>query len=178
MIFVNLFVYGTLMDPDTRADVIGRSLPYMEPDSLCGFSVETVEIENTTYPALVPNGHNIVHGAIIILHEDELKSLDEYETDVYKRQMVRLMSGKEAWVFVKKEVHNFASKEKLMEEKVLYNVLRQVSRNESITAAPDDEYVKALEVIGIIDKGWDRKLTDLGNGIFKYLDDKLNPWGT
>ncbi len=178
MIFVNLFVYGTLMDPDTRADVIGRSLPYMEPDSLTGFSVDSIDIEGMAYPALVPDGHNIVHGGIIILHEDELKSLDEYETDAYKRQMVRLMSGKEAWVFVKKEIHKFDSKDESMEEKVLYNVLRQVSRNESITAAPDDEYVKALEVIGIIDKGWDRKLTDLGNGIFQYLKNKLHPWGT
>lgn len=65
-----------------------------------------------------------------------------------------------------------------MVDKVLYNVLRQIRKGESVTAAPDDNYIKSLENIGLIVNDWDRSLTKFGEEIFNYLENKLNNWGT
>lgn len=102
MTFYNLFVYGSLLDADTRERVIGRKMPYSEPDSLSGFKCEEITIDGEYYPALCREVNSSVHGAIVIIHENELRFLDEYETDAYRREMVVLMSGKEAWTFVKR----------------------------------------------------------------------------
>lgn len=176
MVFVNLFVYGTLLDKKTREHVFGRPIPYMEPDTISGYEIDDLIIEEVSYPALVRNASSMVHGGIVVIHEGELRLLDEYETESYCRLFVRLMSGKEAWVYAKREEHmkNIES----MEEKVLYNVLRQISRRESTTAAPDRDYVKALITIGMVRDGWDMELSELGASIMNKLEDKLYPWGT
>ena len=142
MLFVNLFVYGTLLSPETREHVFGRPVPYMDPDTISGYEIDGLTIEKVSYPALIRNTSSMVHGGIVVIHEDELRLLDEYETESYCRTFVRLMSGKEAWVYAKKEEQS--KDQPPMEEKVLYNVLRQISRRESTTAAPDRDYVKAL----------------------------------
>ena len=85
------------------------------------------------------------------------------------------MSGRKAYVYAKKEEPQNIE---LMEEKVLYNVLKQVARKESITAAPDWKYVDALAEIGMIKNGWDRELTPLGVFMLNTLENKINPWGT
>ncbi len=171
MLFVNLFVYGALTSPEAREQAFGRLVPYMSPDTLSGFKLD----EGLPYPALSRKVSSMVHGGIVVIHENELILLDEYETEVYGRIFVRLMSGKEAWVYAKKESPENSIP---MEEKVLYNVLRQVARNESITAAPDRDYITALITIGMIKDGWDRELTALGRSTLDQLENKLHPWGT
>lgn len=64
----------------------------------------------------------------------------------------------------------------MIEEKVLLNVLRQISKNEIPTGAPDSEYVKALDTIGLIKCGWNNEITAMGKSIMEYLDNKINPW--
>lgn len=63
-----------------------------------------------------------------------------------------------------------------MEEKVLFNVLKQVSKGEALTAAPNDSYIKALETIGLIKNGWDRELTSFGHTTLQQLRSKLETW--
>lgn len=175
MHFVNLFVYGTLLDQGTREALLGRPMPYMERDTLSGFKLDPLIINDIQYPAVVRSNSSMVHGAVIVIHESELRLLDEYETDSYGRIFVRLMSGRKAYVYAKKEEPQNIE---LMEEKVLYNVLKQVARKESITAAPDWKYVDALAEIGMIKNGWDRELTPLGVFMLNTLENKINPWGT
>lgn len=175
MLFTNLFVYGTLLAPETREAVFGRPVPYIEPDTISGFEIEGLLIEDVSYPALIRSKSSMVHGGIVVIHEDELKLLDEYETDEYSRLYIRLMSGKQAWVYVKKS--GPAQAAELTEEEVLYNVLCQISRGEHpAAAAPDDQYVSALSTIGIVKDGRDIKLTTFGTSIMNHLRYKLNSY--
>jgi gamma-glutamylcyclotransferase (GGCT)/AIG2-like uncharacterized protein YtfP len=171
MIFCHLFVYGILLDPKRREEVIGRKMPYSEPDTLSGFAVDDVVIEGEHYPALVPRVSSMVHGSIVMIHEEELRILDEYETDAYKRDIVTLMSGKEAWVFVKRDIE---PKEVVVDSgRILYEVLRQISRAEGTSNAPDAEYLNSLSTIGLIENG---SITDVGKTVLSGLWKKYNYW--
>jgi hypothetical protein len=63
----------------------------------------------------------------------------------------------------------------ILEEKILYNTLKAVVRKngEENLTAPDYEYLKALEKIGLIKLGWDNEITDFGKSIKEYLESKL-----
>lgn len=55
-----------------------------------------------------------------------------------------------------------------MQEKVLFNVLQEISRGGSgMNAAPDHAYLKALETIGYINTGWDNSLTSWGSSVLR-----------
>ncbi len=58
-----------------------------------------------------------------------------------------------------------------MEEKVLYNVLKNIGTGNEDIAAPDKEYLKACETIGLVKLGWDNYLTDLGRKVKNLLQD-------
>lgn len=62
----------------------------------------------------------------------------------------------------------------MLEEKILYKVLLQILKRENVTMAPDNEYLRALETIGIIKLDWDYSLTGFGYSLFNLLDRKLN----
>lgn len=64
-----------------------------------------------------------------------------------------------------------------MEEKVLYNVLKAIkNRGSGRDQAPDENYLKALETIGLITIDWDNSLTSFGTSILSTLSDKLEKW--
>ena len=65
-----------------------------------------------------------------------------------------------------------------MEDKVLYNVLRDISRNGNGTQqAPDYNYIKSLESIGFIKLDWDRTyLTKLGSRVLELLRGQFEKW--
>lgn len=63
-----------------------------------------------------------------------------------------------------------------MEEKVLFNVLKDIWRNKNTSKAPDKEYLKALETIGMIKIDWDTTLTDLGHSIYESLQYKIEKY--
>jgi gamma-glutamylcyclotransferase (GGCT)/AIG2-like uncharacterized protein YtfP len=77
MMFVNLFVYGTLLSPETRETVFGRPVPYMDPDTISGFEIDVMSIADFSYPALVRNKTSMVHGGIVLIHENELRLLGQ-----------------------------------------------------------------------------------------------------
>ncbi len=97
----NLFVYGTLKDPQSRKQVLGRVVTGT-PDALQGYGMTQIEIGGEVYPALEPKARNIINGLVLQITDEELKKADDYETSAYKRNKVVLKSGTKAWVYLKK----------------------------------------------------------------------------
>ena len=42
-----------------------------------------------------------ISGKVIIVEEEDLNKIDEYETDAYRRKKVTLKSGMMAWIYQK-----------------------------------------------------------------------------
>jgi gamma-glutamylcyclotransferase (GGCT)/AIG2-like uncharacterized protein YtfP len=95
-----LFVYGTLKKPDVQKEVFGRVAPGT-PDILEGYKKSRIKINNKIYPVVIQSSNSFVKGLVISVTPAELKLIDEYETDAYKRKKVFLKSGKVAWVYQK-----------------------------------------------------------------------------
>ncbi len=93
-----LFIYGTLQDPEIQQSVIGRLIEGI-PDKLKDYKKSVLHADDTTYPIIVPGTGSIVEGRVIEISESELKSIDIYETEAYRRIKVKLQSGAEAWVY-------------------------------------------------------------------------------
>ena len=64
-----------------------------------------------------------------------------------------------------------------MEKRVLYNVLKAISKGErGVAQAPDGTYLSSLENIGMIKQGWDVELTDFGRQTLEWLRNSLEKW--
>ena len=63
----------------------------------------------------------------------------------------------------------------MMQEKILFNVLKNVGTGSEYASAPDKTYLEALQEIGMISMGWDNEITAFGKTILEYLRNKLNP---
>ena len=98
----NLFIYGNLKKPEIQKKVFGRAAESSE-DSLKGYKISQIEIEGEIFPILInsKNPWDFVVGSVIEVTGDELKKIDRYEGEEYKRKKVILSSGKESWVYVK-----------------------------------------------------------------------------
>ncbi|MGV3579236.1 gamma-glutamylcyclotransferase family protein [Brevundimonas sp.] len=107
---VLLFSYGTLQDPAVQQANFGRLLTGT-PDGLTGFVIGEVEI--TDAEVIAESGlthHLILHpsddptetipGMVFRITEDELAAADVYEAEEYRRVLVPLTSGLEAWVYI------------------------------------------------------------------------------
>ena len=95
----NLFVYGTIKDPEVQKKVIGR-VAESRNDSLEGYSKSSIVLKGITYSILV-KGTEEIEGVVLLVTEEELKKLDVFETKAYRRVMEKLRSGASAWVYVK-----------------------------------------------------------------------------
>ena len=98
----NLFVYGLLKQPEIQKKVIGRVIEGLE-DSLKGYKKSQINLDGEIFQILInsKNPCDFVFGEVLEVSEEELKKIDKYETDAYKRRKVVLSSGKESWVYVK-----------------------------------------------------------------------------
>ena len=63
-----------------------------------------------------------------------------------------------------------------MEEKVMYNTLKSIGTGKEFDTAPDGEYLKALEKVGLIKLGWENTLTTFGRSTLNSLSLKINKW--
>src|SRR3989344_9367785 len=99
----NLFVYGELKDPETRKKVLGRNHIEAIADFLENYRImeRAINIEKKYYPNIVPALDGIVEGLVIKLTDEELRLLDEYETQAYKRIKAKSRYGLDVWVYVK-----------------------------------------------------------------------------
>lgn len=98
-----IFVYGTLMDPKIRENLLRKKVK-TTPDSLKGFKLSHISDGEIKYKILEPTNDShdsVISGEVFEVDENDLKILDEYETNIYKRIQVKLLSGKIAWVYIK-----------------------------------------------------------------------------
>lgn len=92
-----LFVYGTLMRGQVRADLLdgAPALPATTHGRLYHLPAG--------YPALVDVREGVVHGELVTIDPAILTALDDYEGDEYRRvvRTVRSEAGaQEAWCYV------------------------------------------------------------------------------
>jgi hypothetical protein len=108
---VLLFSYGTLQLKSVQLANFDRELKG-QPDAMVGWHRAMVEITDpdvlrqsgaTHHPIVSPSGNldDEVPGVVFEMTPDELIAADGYEVADYKRILVTLRSGAEAWVYVK-----------------------------------------------------------------------------
>ena len=107
----NLFSYGTLQEASVQLKTFGRKLKG-KPDALVRCTVNMVPIKNQRILAATGSTHHRtlkftgiesdqVEGAVFALTLEELEQADAYEDAAdYKRMLVKLRSGAEAWVYL------------------------------------------------------------------------------
>lgn len=95
-----LFTYGTLRDDEVQQAVFGRKLSGRR-DILFGFKLSAKKLLGQ-YPVIckTENPDNTVVGQVFNVSNLDLHKADFYETEAYKRIVVQLHSGTEAWVYV------------------------------------------------------------------------------
>jgi gamma-glutamylcyclotransferase (GGCT)/AIG2-like uncharacterized protein YtfP len=108
---VHLFSYGTLQQDQVQLASFGRLLEGAD-DALPGYKLSMIEI---TDPEVIRKSGNRFHpivmasddpaveiaGKVFAITQAELAAADAYEVSDYKRILVRLKSGVEAWVYIK-----------------------------------------------------------------------------
>ena len=92
-----LFVYGSLKKPIIQRSVFGR-ITKSFPDILQDFTRSKIMIEKI-HPIILPRKGKFVRGLVFSVSFRELRLIDEYETNLYKRRRVVLRSGLSAWVY-------------------------------------------------------------------------------
>lgn len=108
---VLLFSYGTLQLADVQQAQFGRLLDGSD-DAMPGYGQSMVEITDPDvirksgqnfHPMVAATGNpaDLVAGKVFAITEAELAAADAYEVADYKRVLVQLVSGKNAWVYVK-----------------------------------------------------------------------------
>ena len=106
----NLFSYGTLQTEAVQLATFGRRLEG-KPDALVGYSLTMIQIEDQDFVATSGTAHHrnlqftgrasdFVDGTVFKLTKQELEQADAYEPAEYKRVLVQLRSGMNAWVYV------------------------------------------------------------------------------
>ncbi|MDD3762350.1 MAG: gamma-glutamylcyclotransferase [Nevskiales bacterium] len=79
---VPLFVYGSLLSPQVRRIVVGNHPPAAIA-TLRGF--RRVSLHGHTFPGLVPAATVRTRGLLIDVSAAQLRRLDRYESDYYRR---------------------------------------------------------------------------------------------
>lgn len=61
---------------------------------------------------------------------------------------------------------------------ILFNVLKAIKsgNKDEYKATPSQEYLVALQTIGLIKMGWDNELTDFGENMLRKLENDLIKW--
>ena len=107
----HLFSYGTLQLDSVQLATFGRLLDGA-PDAMPGYRTEMLEITDPDvlaksgerfHPVVMPsdNPSDTVAGKVFEVTPQELAHADAYEVSDYKRVSVKLVSGIDAWVYVK-----------------------------------------------------------------------------
>lgn len=108
---IYLFSYGTLQQENVQLSSFGRLLGGAD-DAIPGYRRSMLEITDPDviaasgerfHPIVEPSDDpsDSVPGKVFEITEAELAAADRYEVADYKRVLVVLRSGREAWVYVK-----------------------------------------------------------------------------
>jgi hypothetical protein len=113
----HLFSYGTLQEDSVQMSTFRRLLEGQQ-DELPGFEPSRVRIDDPMMAAAIGKTHHAnvrfngrsdsrVRGVVFEITDAELAAADRYEeVAAYKRIVVVLASGKEAWVYVGKGIEH------------------------------------------------------------------------
>jgi len=93
-----IFTYGTLQDSAVQRRVFGR-LADMQDDTLQDYKKERVQINDNYYFIAAQRTASRISGKVFEVTHKELRLLDAYETNTYRRVSVTLQSGLTAWVY-------------------------------------------------------------------------------
>ena len=110
---IRLFSYGTLQQENVQLATFGRRLQG-RPDALPGFRVSPVRITDPhviaasgsdVHTIARPSGNpaDLVPGMVYEITNGELEAADRYEVGDYRRVLVRLQSGSEAYLYIADE---------------------------------------------------------------------------
>ncbi|MEQ1789959.1 MAG: gamma-glutamylcyclotransferase family protein [Rickettsiales bacterium] len=105
-----IFSYGTLQYESVQISTFSRKL-HGSSDKLAGYKLSYVEITDQAvlaasgeaiHPILVYTGNiaDEVMGMVFEITPEELELSDKYEVADYKRVLVQLESGINAWVYI------------------------------------------------------------------------------
>ena len=108
-----LFSYGTLQKETVQRSLFGRVLS-QTADFLEGYKIIRIEIndpeflakgENRFQNTLAPasNNKDKIKGTVLELTPEELDRADQYEPVGYTRKKVKLVSGRDAWIYMHKK---------------------------------------------------------------------------
>ena len=94
---IALFVYGSLKQGFRHANVLAGAL-YAGPAAAAPYTL----VRYGQYPALVPAPEGVVHGELVFVHHELLRTLDEFEQcpTLYQRHAIRLVDGRNAQAYL------------------------------------------------------------------------------
>lgn len=92
----NLFIYGTLHDPDVQMRLLGRTVTGI-PTVLLNYT-RNIDLF-PPYPVAIADEEESINGWLLHITQEELLKLDEYEGENYIRIRVKLETGMQAWVY-------------------------------------------------------------------------------
>lgn len=106
-----LFSYGTLQTEAVQISTFGRLLEG-RADTLTGYLLQLITIEDQDFVAqsgsaqhrnlqFTGDASDFVAGTVFSMTTEELEQSDAYEPDGYRRVLVQLTSGTDAWVYLK-----------------------------------------------------------------------------
>ena len=95
----NLFVYGTFVDVKVAQAVLARKIIESVPDKLRGYKKDVVLVDKRPCPILVPKEDSTIDGRVLLITNEELRYLDDWEPPSYERTEIKLTSGNVAWVY-------------------------------------------------------------------------------
>ena len=108
-----LFSYGTLRQAEVQQAVFGRVLETQE-DSLVGFELGSVTITDpfvieksgsNRHPILMrTDSGKAIAGSALSVNAEDLDAADRYEAADYERVQVALASGRQAFVYVQRDM--------------------------------------------------------------------------
>jgi gamma-glutamylcyclotransferase (GGCT)/AIG2-like uncharacterized protein YtfP len=97
-----IFCYGTLQESSVQLELIGRTAEGMLT-SIEGFIVlrDYVDIDDgIAYPRIVKYPNGCVYGRILEFTDEEIVLLDEYETEMYRKEEIETKDGHVVWVYM------------------------------------------------------------------------------
>ena len=105
-----LFSYGTLQQEKIQENLYGRKLTG-EPDALAGYTEKSITITDRNFLSkgeapvqrtIFATGNILdrIEGTAFEITTAELLNTDNYEPCNYRRTKIKLVSGREAWVYI------------------------------------------------------------------------------
>ena len=101
-LITKIFCYGTLQEPRVQLDLINRvvtgDLTYINGYVVLRDYVDPSD--GIAYPRVVPAEHGCVYGRVLEFTDDEVKILDEYETDMYTLEDITTINGEVVKIYM------------------------------------------------------------------------------